>query len=308
MSRLLRDPLSHFLLGGLLLFLAFEWLGGSDPGAGASDVIVVDRAALLGFVQNRTKAFDLELAAARLDALSEAERALLIEDYVREEALHREALALGLDEDDYVLRRRLVQKLEFVAQGFAEADGGLDEAELAAFFAAHRDEYRVAPHVTFTHVFLDAERRGWEDARSEARAALARLRAERVPFTGAPRHGDRFLYHLNYVERTPEYVTSHFGPETGRALFALEPDASRWHGPFESPFGAHLVMVTDRAAGRLPTLDEVRGRVEEDARRARMRERSEEAIRAIVDRYDVRIAPEAAAGRAPELARTGEGP
>ena len=97
LRRALRDPLGHFLLGGLLPFLLFQGVGRPAPDR---DVIVVDRAALLGFVQQRTKAFDPELAATRLDALSPVARERLVEDYVREEALHREALALGLDGDD----------------------------------------------------------------------------------------------------------------------------------------------------------------------------------------------------------------
>jgi hypothetical protein len=303
MRRLLRDPLAHFLLGGLLIFLAFAAVRGRDAGSDRADLIVVDRAALLDFVQKRSRAFDPELAARRLEALSDAEFERLVEDYVREEALHREALALALDRDDYVLRRRLVQKLEFVAQGFVEAGTAIDEAELLRFFEAHADDYYAEPSVTFTHVFFDAEVRGRDGARREAEAQLERLNRERVPFTGAPRHGDRFLYHVNYVERTPDYVESHFGREMGRAVFALEPDLGRWHGPFDSPYGSHLVMISGRTPGRTPALEEIRGRVEEDARRALVRERSEAAIAEIVGRYDVRLdldrAPVAAGPSAP---------
>ena len=290
LRRILRDPLGHFLLGGRLLFLLFGLVGRGDP---ARDVIVVDRATLLGFVQQRTKAFDPALAATRLDALSPAARQRLIEDYVREEALHREALALGLDAGDYVIRRRLVQKLEFVAQGFGEAGAAPSEEELAEFFAARSEEYAVEPAITFAHVFFDAERRGREAARRAAEAAREELAQERVPFSEATRHGDRFLYHVNYVERTPDYVASHFGKEMADALFALDPEETGWRGPFESPYGSHVVLVTARKQGRTPALDEIRGRVLEDARRARIRELSEEALRGIVERYEVRVLPEA---------------
>ncbi|MDJ0867282.1 MAG: peptidylprolyl isomerase [Myxococcota bacterium] len=289
MTAILREPLVHFLLGGLLLFVAFQWLGEGEGAPDEAGVIVVDRAALLEFVQNRTKVFEPALAAERLDALSPAERERMIADFLREEALHREALALGLDRDDYIIRRRLVQKLEFVAQGFAEAGTAVGAAELASFFEAHRDDYREPPSVTFTHVFFDAERRGREEARREAAAALASLERDRVGFADAAGRGDRFLYHRNYVERTPDYVGSHFGPAMAQAVFAIEPGDGRWHGPFESPYGAHLVLVSARRAARTPSLDEIRGRVEDDARRARVRERTEAAIREIVDRYEVRL-------------------
>lgn len=303
MGKLLRDPLSHFLLGGLLIFLVVSALGGGDGASPHPDVIVVDRAVLLDFAQKRSKAFDPELAARRLDGLSDAEYERLVEDYVREEALHREALALGLDRDDYVLRRRLVQKLEFIAQGFAEAGSEVDEEELGRFFASHADDYQLEPSISFVHVFFDAERRGRAEARAEAEASLARLVEEGVGFTDAPGWGDRFLYHVNYVERTPDYVGSHFGPVMGRTLFALDPDPTSWRGPFDSPYGSHLVLLVARTLGRTPSLDEVRGRVEEDARRARTRERSEAAVAAIVARYEVRRTGE----RVPAAARPGPG-
>ena len=116
---ILRDPLLHFLAAGLLIFGLFDVLS-PDEADQRDDLILVDRAALLTFVQYRMRAFEPELAAARLDGLSDLERERLIADYVREEALHREALALGMDSGDYIIKRRLIQKVEFLAQGELE--------------------------------------------------------------------------------------------------------------------------------------------------------------------------------------------
>jgi len=285
--RLLRDPLLHFLAGGLALFVLFDLVG--DGAGERDDVIVVDRAALLGFVQARTKVFEPSVAAARLDALTPQERRRLALDFVREEALHREALALGLDVDDYVIRRRLVQKLEFIAQGFAEAEIALGEEDVVRYFEANRADYRVAPWATFTHVFFDAEQRGSDAALAEASRALPLLQAEGVTFPGATGWGDRFLYHRNYVERTPDFVASHFGPAMAEAVFGLAPDATLWRGPFISPYGAHLVLLTDLHEARAPALEEIRERVEGDARAALVRERQGQAVDAIVERYEVRF-------------------
>ncbi len=93
---------------------------------------------------------------------------------------------------------------------------------------------------------------------------------------------------MNYVERTLDYVASHFGPDMARAVYALEPDGD-WQGPFESPYGAHLVLLTGKAAGRLPALEEIRSRVVEDARRAAIRRRVEEAVGELIDAYDVQV-------------------
>jgi ADP-ribose pyrophosphatase YjhB (NUDIX family) len=289
LRRIVRDPLVHFLVIGLGIFGGYGLLRDGPGDATDTRTVVVDRDALLTFIQYRSKAFEPELAEQRLESLSPAELERLIDDYVREEVLYREAIALGLDRGDYVLRRRVVQKLEFVTRGFAEADSSLDEAALREFFDENRADYFVEPHVTFTHVFFDAERRGWPEARRLARAKRAELDRTRVPFEDALRHGDRFPYHVNYVERTPAYVASHFGPGMARAVSELEPSGGAWHGPFESPYGAHLVMLTRREAGRQPTLEEIRGRVVEDARRAAIRRRVEATVRELVDAYEVRL-------------------
>lgn len=288
---LLRDPLVHFLLIAVALFGIYELMRDDSNDAG-DQTIVVDREALLTFIQYRSKAFEPQLSERRLQSLSPVELELLIDDYVREEVLHREALRLGLDGDDYVIRRRLVQKLEFITRGFAEAGTDPSEETVRAYFDEHRADYFVEPHLTFTHVFFDAERHGGPEARQLAEAKLLELNVAPVPFDRAPQHGDRFLYHLNYVERTLGYVASHFGPDMAQALYALEPDDQSWRGPFESTYGAHLVMLTAKQEGREPVLEEIRGRVAEDVTREAIRATTDEAVDALIATYDVRIAYE----------------
>ena len=279
----------HFLAAGFALFVLFGLVNEGDDANRNSKMIVVDRNALLRFVQFRSKAFDPTLAAERLDGLSERDVRRLIDEYVREEVLHREALALGLERDDYVIRRRMVQKVEFITEGFAEASNQVDERELQRYFEANKEDYYVEPHVTFAHVFFDKDKHGRELARALANKELRRLNAKKVPFSDAPKYGDRVLYHVNYVERTPDYVSSHFGVPMAAKIFGLEPDDRLWRGPFDSPYGSHLVMLTRSKGGRDPQLDEIRVRVLEDASRALVRKRTEEAIDRIVDSYDVRV-------------------
>ena len=284
----LKEPLLHFLVAGVALFMLFEAV--SPDGAGLGEgVIVVDREALLTHIQYRSKAFEPRVAAERLTALSGEELQRLIDEYVREEALHREALALGMDGNDYLIKRRLIQKVEFLAQGFADANIQLSEADLQAYLEENRDDYYVAPAVTFTHVFFNAEKRGAEVARAAAAGKLGELNAAAVPFADAPRHGDRFLYHVNYVERTPDFVASHFGPKMAREVLAAPAGDGVWRGPYDSPYGTHLVLVTKSEGGRHPELEEIRTRVADDARRAKARERLEAAIGDIVAGYEVRL-------------------
>ncbi len=288
MNKFLREPLLHFLAAGLGLFVLFGLVNRGDQDFDPN-VITVDQEALLTFIQYRTKAFNPDLARKKLNALSDEELQRLIDDYVREEVLHREAIALGLDDDDYIIRRRLVQKLEFITEGFAEAGADVGEAALLRYFDANKADYYVEPYVTFTHVFFQTEDRPREQARALAEKELQRLNRNSVPFSDAPQHGDRFLYHVNYVERTSDYVGSHFGPPMTRALFALEPNEFVWRGPFDSAYGLHLVLLTTNEPGREPELAELEARVREDARRARVREETEAAIADVVEAYDVRV-------------------
>ena len=288
MKNLLREPLVHFLAIGIGLFVLFDLVAPEESSLD-SKTIVVDRDALLTFVQFRSKAFNPEVAAARLDALSDAELSMMIDDYVREEALHREALALGMDQNDYVIKQRLIQSLQFITNGFVSAAVDVSDEEIADYYEANRDDYYVDPYATFTHVYFSSDRHGREQARQLAEAKLAELNDANVAFSESTRHGDRFLYNVNYVERTEDFVGSHFGRPMAAAVFELEPDDETWYGPLESAYGYHLVMLTKRTEGLYPPLDDIADAVREDALRIKLDEQNDRAVQAIVDTYDVRM-------------------
>ena len=285
MKQLLKDPLLHFLVLGLGLFLLHHLTGGQT----GEDEVYIDRDALLRHLQYQSVAFDRAQFELFLDDMSARETADLVHEAAREEILYREALALGLDRDDYIIRSRLVQKLRYLAEGFASDADNLSDDEVEAYFEANRDNYQLDPYITFTHVFFNAERRGWDEARALAGAKLVELNDGSVPFDGSPAHGDRFPYFVNYIERPPQLVASHFGGEMSEALFQLPADGTSWRGPFESRFGTHLALVTGQEPERMPGLDEVRDRVAADAQAARDRALTDAAIDEIVARYSIVI-------------------
>ena len=288
MKKFLKDPLVHFLAAGIGLFVLFGIVNRDEPETDPY-VIVVDDDTLLTFVQYRLKAFNPDLAKKKLAGLSDEELDRLIDDFIREEVLHREALALELGSEDYVIRRRLVQKLEFITEGFAEGTVEPDPAALTRYFEANKSDYFVEPYVTFTHVFFKADDESPEKVLARAEKKLAELNRKGSPFSDAPKHGDRFLYHVNYVERTPDYVASHFGVPMAKSVFELEPNEFVWKGPFESPYGLHLVLLTTNEPGRDPELSEIEGRVVQDYKRSETRRRTNEAIDDIIESYDVRL-------------------
>jgi hypothetical protein len=260
----LREPLLHFVLAGTVLFGGFTLLGDNQESYEDVTTIVVDRRNLLNYVQYRANAFEPDTFGAALDAMTDAELQELIDAYIDEEVLYREARELGLETSDNIIRQRMIQKMVFIMSDVAATGQARDPAALEAYFEDNIDAYAVQPWATFTHVFFDASRRGDDGARADAEAALAELNGTGVLFSDAPAHGDRFPFLRNYVERTFEYIASHFGYEFTAALEALQPSDTLWQGPFRSAYGAHLVMVTDREQRRLPQLDEVRGDVERE--------------------------------------------
>ena len=286
-GRLIREPLLHFLVIGLGLFALNVFVQGG--GADNPRVIHVDRPALTTYLQYRAKMFEPERAAAAYEAMDATARQKLAADYVREEALYREARDLGLAQNDDIIKKRLVQKMEFITQGFASVEPDITAQHLEAYFQEHRSDYFIEPSITFTHVFFDVEKRGRDAAMAAAAQTLADLIQRQATFSDAGHDGDRFPYHRNYVERTPDFVASHFGgPMTGR-LFNQSTPTDQWVGPVPSEYGYHLVFIADRQPGREATLAEVRGHVYADVARAMQRQKSEEAIQAIIDRYDIRL-------------------
>lgn len=286
LRKLLREPLVHFLAAGALIYLVFALWGSAADGT-ASRRIVVNRAALLQYLQYQAKAFEPGTFSAQFDAMSAKDRQQLIDDFVREEVLYREANALGLSQGDYVMRRRLVQKMLFLLE--QNTDTASTDAELQAYLDAHATQYQVAAAWTFTHVFIDPANHGGERADAEARRLLQVLNSKKVPFSEAPHHSDRFPFLQNYVERTGDYIASQFGPAFLADFTQLPVDAGKWQGPLRSDLGWHLVLLTNHTAERTPALSEIREQVQDDLRRDRAAEATERTIRALIDTYKVEL-------------------
>ncbi len=281
--KFLNDPLVHFLAAGAVLFAIGSAANPSDPD---EDAIVVDRAALLGFIQYRSKAFEATAAATMLDGFDNAARANLIREYVREEALAREAAALGLDANDYVIRQRMVQKVEFLAEAAAPAAEPSD-ADVAGFYDANRDRYASPPSATLTHVFVSTEKNPPEAARATALGLLQTLRDDGAGFSDATRYGDRFLFHKNYVDRTDDYIMSQLGEEIAGAVFDPSSPLDEWRGPYRSQYGDHLIFVSARTPASTPPLDAIRELVKSDLTEEMRQKEIDAAIDEIVAKYKI---------------------
>jgi hypothetical protein len=271
MVRFLKDPLVHFLVIGACLFAISAWRGESVR-AGRERIVVT--------AEQVTQARD---AAALLQGRppTAAELAELIEPAVRDEVLYREALALGLDDNDDEVRRRLIEKMSYLTQDLADP-APTSEADLRTFYEAFPDRFAVPELVSFDQVFFSPSTRGPALA-SDAEAGLAALRAGRP----AIEVGDRTPLRDAYDGAPHQQVSVLFGAALADALFTLPP--GDWRGPFESDFGLHLVRLRSRSERRLPSFDEIRDAVAAEFAAERRREANEAAYRRMRDQYDLVI-------------------
>jgi hypothetical protein len=283
--QLRREPLVHFLLLGTALFGVFALLG--DRGSERAGHIVVTPGHLEHLMVGFTRTWQRPPTAQEL--------AGLIDDYIREEVLYREAVAMGLDRDDTIVRRRLRQKLEFLTEETAEMAAPSDE-EFQTFLQQHLDTFRVEPRLAFRHVYLSRDRRG-DAASAEARQLLMQLtRGDAAMDTTAL--GDPFLLPPEFALVSRSEIVRLFGDAFATQLQHLE--LGRWTGPIESAYGLHLVCVLERVDGRIPALAEVREAVQHEWLAARRKAVNEQFYQRLRARYTVVVEqPQAASDRRP---------
>lgn len=274
---LLKEPLVHFLIAGGLVFVSLSALD-SAPETGRT--ITVSDEDLLVFMQGRAQVYDAETFTDLLDNMSAQEREQLVTDAATQEALYREAQALGLAETDPLIRQRLVQQMRSLLMEEAAAGAEVSEAEVEAFYAENRARYRREPQVTFSHVFFPAD-----TGAARLREVLDTLRSQDTAPREARRLGERFLYQSNYSEADAGLVESHFGAEFASAVFDMEP--GEWSGPVRSEHGWHLVLPLQTTEAAEPELSEIADRVREDALAQKRSELGQGALDAMLSRYEI---------------------
>jgi PPIC-type PPIASE domain len=274
MKRLLKEPLLHFLLLGVGLFAVYSLT--SKRTSGGPGKIVITQGQIENLAAGFAKMWQRPPTAQEL--------AGLVHDRVREEVYCREALALGLDKDDTVIRRRLRQKMEFISDDIAAMPEPTD-TDLNAYLQAHTDRFRAEQTFTFSQVYLDPEKHG-ENLARDISALLARLnRAGGQAEVSAL--GDSFLMERSFTAASASEVAKQFGEKFAAKLGELSP--GKWEGPVESGYGAHLVFVSERTEGRVPKLAEVRDDVRREWANAQRLELNEKFYQELFKRYSVTI-------------------
>jgi PPIC-type PPIASE domain len=276
MMRVIREPLFHFLILGAVIFALHGFVTRhktDKPG----EIIVTQ-----GTVENLVTGF----ARTWQRPPTEEELHGLVRDYIREEAAYREALTLGLEQDDMIVRRRLQQKLEFLSDDLASRIEPTD-GDLQSFLLAHREMFQTEPLFSFRQVYFSPQVHGANLHRD------AGLVLEDVQRSGSHAQradlGDPFLLQQSFDNMTLSDLKKTFGEGFASAISALL--VGSWHGPIDSGYGAHLVCITRHTDSHLPALADVRDQVRREYLDGKRKEATEKFYGTLLSRYTVRIEP-----------------
>ena len=290
MRKFLREPLLHFLLIGIGLFFLFNLLRGGETGA-PRDIVVTEA---------RVEALAQSFATTWMRPPTAQEIRGLVDDYIAEEIYYREAIAMGLDQDDIVIRRRLRQKMEFISEDAITAAEPTD-SELQAYLAKHPEKFVSPASLTFRQVYFSTEKRG-DRARPLAEQLLTELQAGRGPADPAAA-GDPTLLPPDMQSASPQTIANTFGSDF--AVQVEEAPVGQWSGPLQSGFGLHLVHVDERVAGALPAFDQVRPIVLREYQSEQRTLSNKKFLDSLRAKYDIRIEGPAARLFEPTGAATG---
>jgi PPIC-type PPIASE domain len=274
MKKILREPLLHFLVLGVAIFAAYGLVSprtSQEPGK-----IVISAGQITALSEGFTRVWRRPPTREELEAL--------IRDRVQEEVYFREAMALGLDKGDTIVRRRLRQKLEFVTDGVAALADPTDD-ELSAYLRTHADAFRVDREFTFRQVYLNPAQRG-DNLSRDTDLLLAQLQHADNQADVAEL-GDPFLLEPTHNSLAAGEVVKLFGDKFAAKLGEISPGS--WQGPVESGYGVHLVFVSERTDGRMPVLAEVHDAVHREWANSRRLEANEKFYQELLKRYVVTI-------------------
>ncbi len=271
MKKWYKEPLFHFLIIGALIFVVFSILNKEEDTV-SGNKIVVSTAEIERLSDNWSNKWNRPPTETELRGL--------VDSYIKEEVYYREALALGLDQNDTILRRRLMQKMEFLSNDLAELNQP-DEAALNKYFLDNQEKYEIPPRISFTHIYFSLDKRGAK-ASEDAKRVLSGINALR-----APELGDTFMMQYDFVQETPFEVERLFGKSFAEQLFTL--GTNTWLGPIESGYGLHLVRISEKIDSRMPELASVIDKVRTDFMFEQRQKVNKEIYEKFKERYEIVI-------------------
>lgn len=272
MKNYLRDPLTHFLVIGALFFLINHWF---DPSDGSNSTIRISKQV----IDQLDKRWQLQWKRPP----SEEETRALIENHIREEVLYREALQLNLAQDDLIIRRRLMQKIEFLL----DDTNSMEEPETAAlenFYRQHLDQFTRPASYNFSHIYINADKHG-KDTLSVAGEWLKQLNTREEILGSDLPQGDSFMPGNRFNGLNGAQIDRTFGQGFADQLATLP--LKQWSGPIESGYGLHLVQLTNLQSVSPRNFDDVLPQVNEAYRLDQQQQLKQNAYQELRSRYQV---------------------
>tara|TARA_R110000868_G_scaffold107362_4_gene293794 strand:- start:22145 stop:23059 length:915 start_codon:yes stop_codon:yes gene_type:complete len=285
LSKAIREPLVHFLVLGGLLFAAYGIINRDAPPPAST--VLIDNGVVADILQRYEAVWKRPPTPQEMRGL--------INSYIRDEVLYREGVAIGLDQDDPVVRRRIRQKMDVMAEEAGRADAP-DDAAMQAYLDNNAARYMAPPVVSFEQVMFDPDRRG-EATQTDVTEALAALQA------GADQaaYGDAGLLPREQSQANLERVARDFGEAFASALESLP--IGTWQGPVLSGYGIHLVRLSARIDGRKPMLDEARQAVSRDMENDRRIATAKAYYETVLKNYEIRVEANIPAAANPQAAQ-----
>ena len=277
MKKILKEPLVYFFVLGFVVFGLHSFLNNNSKDENTDTFTVGLTSADIGWIRS-----SWEARMKRQPTQQELQG--LINRYIRDEILHREALAMDLDDRDLVIQRRLVQKLTFVFEDLAETIEPADD-ELKNYLRENQEKYRIPEMMSFTQVYFNPGKR--KDAMEEAKTVLASLKSTQSPPEEAVSLGNTLMIDSSFREKSPDEAARILGRKFADELFSI--DEKGWQGPIESTFGQHLVYISDLIASRMPEFENIRKNVQYDFMYARKKQVIESAYNAVKSRYTILV-------------------
>ncbi|AWW32207.1 hypothetical protein DN752_19835 [Echinicola strongylocentroti] len=275
MKKWIKEPLIHFMALGAIIFLLFSLVNTSD---GDERQIVIDDDRLehinaLWEIQWKRPATPTEMQG-------------LIENYIRQEVLYREALRMNLDHNDEVVKRRLSQKMEFMAGDLNKIVEPVTETKLKAYFEAHKEDYRIPPTYSFEHVLISAQ--DHDNPKNYATALMATVDASQM--ASLQGKGDHTMLPLRFENAGMATILKNLGSVFYDGLDPLP--RNQWAGPVKSGFGHHLVFITNKTNARIPELAEVKDKVIRDYEYTTEMATKDAVYQEMKDNYEVVVSSE----------------
>ena len=240
----IREPLVHFLSIGFLVFAVYAVMN-HGKGAAVDHQIVLTLDDLKQLNGSFISQWNRQPTAQEFNGL--------LESFVQQEILYRQGLALGLDKDDTIVKRRMAQKMEFLSEDVAAAHEPTSD-ELRKWFAKNSRDFALPGRATFRHLFFGFDQRG-QKAQTDADSTLVRIAGLSEDSPIAKSQADPFMFQNYYADRAPEQLAKEFGPDFATAIFKLK--TGSWQGPIESAYGWHVIWIESITPGRIPNFEEI---------------------------------------------------